>query len=140
MKGAGRLWKRIDTNDEHLSAALDAIPPDGVVTQNDYQAYVERFEMAFPDVKGDYIAPATRLLCMKRPDMFLCLDGKNRAGVCEAFGIPQNDMSYARYWSEVIERVRDAVWWNAPRPSGDGEEEEVWLGRTAFLDALYFRP
>jgi hypothetical protein len=74
---------------------------------------------------------------MKRPDMFVCLDSKNRSGLCKAFGIAQSGMSYARYWSEVIDRVRDAVWWNAPRPSGS-EEEEIWLGRTALLDALYY--
>jgi len=140
MKGAGRLWTAIDSNDQHLSAALDAIPADDrLVSRNDYQAFVDKFKLAFPNVKGDYLAPATRLLCMKRPDMFVCLDSKNRAGLCKAFGIAQSDVSYARYWSEVIERVRDAVWWNAPRPSGDEEEEEIWRGRTAFLDALYYK-
>ncbi len=62
---------------------------------------------------------------------------RNRSGLCKAFGITQSHMSYARYWSEIIERVRDAVWWNAPRPS-DIEQKEIWMGRTAFLDALYY--
>ncbi len=135
MKGAGWFWTAIDRNDEHLSASLDAIPSDGLVGQNDFEAFVEQFKKASPT--GDRVAVATRLLCMRRPDIFVCLDSKNRSRLCKAFGIKQSQMSYARYWSEVIERVRDAVWWNAPHPS-NGEEEEIWLGRTAFLDALYY--
>ena len=135
MKGAGWFWKAIDANDQHLSSSLDTIPSDGLVDQRDYEAFVEEFRKTAPN--GDRLAIATRLLCMKRPDMFVCLDSKNRSGLCKAFGIAQSGMSYARYWSEVIDRVRDAVWWNAPRPSGS-EEEEIWLGRTALLDALYY--
>jgi len=75
---------------------------------------------------------------MKRPDTFVCLDKRNRSGLCKAFGIVQSNLSYTRYWSEIIERVRDAVWWNAPSPAG-GAEKEIWLGRAAFLDALYYK-
>ena len=128
MKGAGWLWTAIDANHPDLSTALDAIPFDGLVVQGDYQAFIEAFKRVAPG--GARVAVATRLLSMKRPDMFTCLDNKNRAGLCKAFGIAQSNRSYARYWSEIIERVRDAVWWNASRPSG-GEEEEIWLGRIA---------
>lgn len=137
MKGAGWLWTAINRNDQSLSASLDAIPSDGLVSQNDFETFVERLSIVSP--KGDRVAVATRFLSMKRPDTFVCLDSKNRSGLCKAFGIAQNKMSYARYWGEITERVRDAVWWNARRPS-DGEEEEIWLGRTALLDALYYQP
>jgi len=136
MKGAGWFWTAIDMNSENLSVALDAIPSDGLVGQNDYEAFIESFKQASPN--GARVGVATRLLCMKRPDLFVCLDNRNRSGLCKAFGIAQSNMSYARYWSEIIERVRDAVWWNAPRPSDSREEEDIWLGRTAFLDALYY--
>jgi HKD family nuclease len=135
MRGAGWFWMAIDANDRNLSAALDEIPSDGLVSKGDYEAFIESFKKASPG--GVRVAVATRLLCTKRPDTFVCLDNRNRAGLCKAFGITQSNMSYARYWSEIIERVRDAVWWNAPRPS-DAEQEEIWMGRTAFLDALYY--
>jgi HKD family nuclease len=138
MKGAGWLWTIIDKNDQNLSASLDAIPSDGLVGQNDFEAFVERFKKATPK-KGDCVAVASRFLSMKRPDTFVCLDSKNRSLLCKAFGIPQNKLSYDRYWSAVTERIRDAVWWNAPRSSVP-EEEEIWLGRAALLDALYYKP
>jgi hypothetical protein len=135
MKARGWFGTAINRNDQNLSASLDAIPSDGLVSQTDYEMFVERFKKTCPG--SSEVAVATRLLSMKRPDNFVCLDGKNRPRLCKAFGIVQSGMSYARYWNEVIERVRDAVWWNTPRPS-DSEEEEIWMGRTAFLDALYY--
>jgi PLD-like domain len=114
MKGAGWLWTIIDKNDENLSASLDAIPSEGLISQNDFEAFVERFKKAAPK-KGDCVAVASRFLSMKRPDTFVCLDSKNRSLLCKAFGIPQSKMTYARYWNAVTERILDAVWWNAPR-------------------------
>jgi HKD family nuclease len=84
MKARGWFWTAIDRNDQHLSASLDAIPSDGLVSQNDYEMFVERFKVACPD--SSEIAVATRLLCMKRPDNFVCLDGKNRPRLCKHLG------------------------------------------------------
>jgi hypothetical protein len=136
MKGAGRFWRAVNRNDQSLSAALDCIPLDGLVAEDHYRAFVEFFQKAFPKGGGG-IAVATRLLCMKRPDMFVCLDSKNRTALCKEFGITWANMDDERYWREVIERVRLMKWWNEPRPV---EDEEIWLGRTALLDALYYEP
>jgi hypothetical protein len=138
MKGAGRFWAAIDRNDENLSLALDAIPQNGLVGQGDYASFVDQFMKAFKD-NAERVAVATRLLCMKRSDTFVCLDSKNRSALCKEFGIIQSNMSFDRYWCEIIERVRDSVWWNASRPTL-GNEDEIWLGRTAFLDSLYYKP
>jgi HKD family nuclease len=138
MKGAG--WFRSAVKNEnkykYISDALDAIPMSGSVAETDYQKFVRIFKKAYP---GDHLAVATRLLCMKRPDVFICIDGKNRGRLCKALKIPKTNMSYGRYWSEIIERVRlEAVWWNSPRPSTT-EEIGIWKGRMAFLDALFYR-
>lgn len=136
MKGAGRFNNAVVRNDENLSVALDCVPTDGLVTEEHYGGFVASFVKAFPK-GGAGIAVATRLLCMKRPDMFICLDNRNLPALCKEFGIPQSNMTYERYWREVIEPVRLAEWWNAPRPTG-GVEEAIWLGRTALLDALFY--
>src|ERR1022692_1084587 len=138
MVGAGRFKHAVNSNDTNLAAALDGIPLEGLVTNDRYRTYVESFRKAFPK-GGDGIAVATRLLCMKRPDMFLCFDSKNRRKLCEEFGIAQSNMSYERYWEQVIERVRETEWWNSSCPASV-EEGKIWRGRTALLDSLYYEP
>jgi hypothetical protein len=77
---------------------------------------------------------------MKRPDYFVCLDSKNKKALCETFGISQSNMTYERYWEEIIARIQDnAVWWNSPQPEGE-RQSEVWMGRAAFMDALFYQP
>ena len=137
MRGA-KHFKNAINNNRHISDALDSIPMDGMVRATDFHNYVETFCEAFPD-GGDGVAVATRLLCMKRPDVFVCLDSKNRAALCREFGIRQTSVPYDRYFEEIIERVQDTEWWNSPRP-WDVETQAIWEGRTALLDALYYGP
>ena len=98
-------------------------------------SYIEKFQQAFPN-GGHGIGTATRLLSMKRPDVFVCFDSANRTKLCKAFQISQN-IDYERYWDSVIERIQASTWWNVKRPSQQ-EEAAVWDARTAMLDSLFY--
>jgi hypothetical protein len=135
MRGAGYFKKAINNNDDCLSHALDAIPPSGGVSRGDYLEYMRRFKEAFPKGGGGP-ATATRLLAMKRPDTFICMDSRNREGLCDAFGLHRT-VDDEVYWDSIIERIRESTWWNAQAPPG-GEEREVWEARAAFLDTLFY--
>lgn len=76
MKGAGIFKKKIKENDNNVSKALDQIPLSGQVTKKHFENFIMYFVQTFT---GNYIATATRLLCMKRPDTFVCFDSKNRS-------------------------------------------------------------
>jgi hypothetical protein len=121
-----------------LSKALDAIPLEGDVTRTHYDRYLTLFQRAFPS-GGAGVGGASRLLCMKRPDVFLCVNSKNRAGLCRALGIPKTDITYSTYWDEIVQRIQATAWWNTSHPRR-GIETEIWRGRTALLDALYYDP
>ncbi len=138
MKGAGHFKHAIIDKVDGLSHGLDAIPLDGPVTESMYLTYIEAFRKAIPEVK-DGIGTATRLLAMKRPDFFVCLDNANKSKLCKAFGIAAHGMDYQRYWDEILTRIYDSVWWNAPYPEDDSEKL-IWRARTAMLDALYYDP
>jgi len=135
MRGRGVFMKAINDNDENLSLALDLIPAVGAVSREAYIEYVHQYQQAFPQ-GGVLIGTATRLLAMRRPDTFVCLDNRNKAGLCTDFGIKRR-VGYEEYWDSIIERVKEAAWWSAPPPAS-GVEREVWEARAAFLDSHYY--
>ncbi len=138
MKGAGYFHQAVNNNNTYLSNALELIPFEGTISREDYLLYINEFKRAFPQ-GGDGVAVASRLLALKRPDSFVCLDSKNRSRLCEDFGIKESGMNYLRYWDEVICRVIDSVWWNEPKPV-EKKQVRIWQGRTALLDALFYHP
>lgn len=130
---------RINEKNIHLSQAIDSICLDGAVTYDAYLAYIEEFKRAFP--KGwDGVALASRLLALKRPDYFVCLNSKNMKALCEEFEIKKiYPQGYERYWTELIARIMDSIWWNASQPTSK-IEKKVWRGRGAMLDAIFYDP
>lgn len=134
MKGSGRFKKQINDNSELISKALDQIPLNGQITKTNYDDFLKYFQMALP---GNYLATSTRLLAMKRPDVFICYDSKNNYALCKAFGITKNGMNNERYWNEIILRIYDCDWWQRPSPKSD-IEVKINLARSAFLDSLFY--
>jgi len=135
MKGAGYFKQAINQNNEYISLALDQIPLTGSLSNKQYRGFAELFEKAL-ESGGAGIATATRLLAMKRPDYFVCLNKKNKDGLCGAFGVPKN-IRLDNYWDLIVERIINSVWWRSEEPT-DPEELAVWNGRAAFLDSLFF--
>jgi hypothetical protein len=134
MKGAGIYKNRIIANDLNISKALDEIPFSGQITKKHYQRFLKHYKKTF---EGNYLATATRLLAMKRPDTFVCLDSKNKSALCKDFDITQSGLDYERYWDEIIKRIYDSNWWLNPEPKNN-IEKSVSGSRAAFLDSLYY--
>ena len=141
MKGAGVFKNLVNETPARLSGALDEIPLEGPVQRDHYEAFISRYKAAFPKKNGQPIrhglATATRLLAMKRPDYFVCLDKANKVGLSQAFGITIKHQDYDAYWDSIIERISESKWWNSRRP-GTKLARQVWDGRAAFLDAIFY--
>ena len=135
MKGAGMFSKLINDNSELISNALDEIPLNGTITKTHYDRFLEYYKLAFP---GNYLATSTRLLAMKRPDVFICYDNKNNNALCKDFVITRNGMNHERYWNEIILRISDSNWYQKPNPRNE-IEKKICLARSAFLDSLYYK-
>ena len=131
----GHFQQAINNKDGRLALALDEIPVEGPVVRDHYAKFIQQYKTLSKDEV--WLATATRLLAMKRPDLFICFDGNNQAGLRTAFGF-KGKIGYEEYWDSIIDRIKDAVWWNAPAPAPGTEEREVWDARAAFLDALYY--
>jgi HKD family nuclease len=134
MSRATTFVSEINNNEQHISDALSQIPLQGKVTKSHYEAYKDLF---LRNNAVDPIGTFTRLLAMKRPDYFVCLDSKNKTNLCNAFGIKESHVDVHSYWDEIVERITFSVWWNS-EPPNDPTEYEVWQGRAAMLDALFY--
>jgi len=134
MAGAGYFKQAIAQNNPGISKALDMIPQQGQITKKHYVDFVTEYSKVFD---GNYIATSTRLLAMKRPDVFICFDSKNKQRLCKDFDIPANNMDYERYWTDIVETIFECEWWQNPAPSTKNEHI-VSEARAAFLDSLYY--
>jgi len=139
MTGSGEFQNRINENDEYISIGLSCIPSLGEVNKDHYDAYIENFVMAFDGRKRKGgIATASRLLTMKRPDLFVCVNDKNKRDLCKDLGCSPTTLDFDKYWSHIIEPITEAVWWQCRRPNG--RNGVIWDYRSAMLDAIYYNP
>ncbi len=142
MKGFGVFAKEVGQNNDFISKALDEIPLSGQITKSHYDGFMQTFLQTFQNASKNIenpIASATRLLAMKRPDVFVCFDSKNRVQLCNHFGIKQADVTIESYWDIIVARIMDSEWWVNPKPA-NRQEQKVSEARAAFLDALYYEP
>lgn len=140
MGASGTFANLVIDDPAGLSDALDCIPLLGVVTQADYDCYCKTFLAAFDqDGRVGGLPPATRLLAMKRPDVFVCLDSANRKDLCENFGVSYSTTDLENYWQRIVEPMHGDAWWRHPQPT-KAADAEIWLGRAALLDAIYYTP
>jgi HKD family nuclease len=139
MGGMGDFANRVAEKDIFLAHAVDCIPRHGEVTRDQYEDFCQNFLRAFENssrVGG--VPTATRLLAMKRPDTFVCISNPNREGFSKALAFPKTTLKIDNYWERVIEPLRLSTWYNSSRPTD--EYAELWDGRAAMLDSIYYKP
>lgn len=134
MVGRGDFIHEIINNNKYISYALDQIPAYGQITRAHYDKFIFYFSNLF---SNNYIGVASRLLAMKRPDVFYCLTSKNQKRFCKDFNISKSEIDYKGYWEHVIERIFDSEWWLNPTITSK-QEQKICNARAAFLDAIYY--
>jgi hypothetical protein len=75
---------------------------------------------------------------MKRPDNFLCVSQPNLTLASGQLGFAKSTLDLANYWDKVVEPIRASEWWSADKPRGS--TGDLWEGRAAMLDAIFYRP
>jgi HKD family nuclease len=140
MKPEGTFKGLVKSNNENLSLALDQIPLEGSLTKEHYLSFLNYYKLAIPE-NSNRLSGATRLLAMKRPDYFFCLDSKNKKKFCQDFDIKEKDLHIDTYWDIVVDKITSCLWWSEKSKSGKSNKIEIdtWNGRAAFLDAVYYK-
>ncbi len=134
MRGAGTFHRRLLRTPAVFDRALDVIPTAGDVSPSRLRAYFRRLPRSRTG-----IATATRLLAMKRPDKFVCVNDGNRRGLAKAFNVPQVQLSESAGYQALLNRVWRCPWYRSPRPRRS-LSRQLWDSRVALLDAFYYDP
>lgn len=139
MRGAGVFTGRVGARSPELAKALDRIPRQGAVTRVHFETFCSAFAYAFEgESRGGRVPTASRLLAMKRPDVFVCVNKGNRSGLARALDFAPTTLSLGNYWERLVEPIRLSAWYNRDRPGG--REGELWDYRAAMLDAIFYAP
>ena len=139
MRRATKFAKAIGLQDSAIAKAVDLIPKRGDISRSQFERYAKTFKCAVcKSQTGNPIATATRLLAMKRPDFFVCVDSGNKLQLAKALDFRPTMLTLDTYWDWVIEPIRQAPWYSAPQPLDCNAE--LWDARAAMLDAIYYTP
>lgn len=134
-KSNGNFSRKINTGNPKIAQAIDLIPLTGDVSKHDFLEYNKVFRQAG---FNNPIGVATRLLIMKRPDLFFCFNGANKEKICAELDLPKN-LNAERYWDEILLRIYDTAWFNSSRPQNT-IKQQAWDGRVALIDCIYYEP
>jgi len=138
MSAHGKYYNVLRDHYRVLAEAMEQIPVAGPVTRRDYDRYLSIFK-SVPGASSSWKGMGTRLLAMRRPDQFVCLDRANVRGICGYLGAAFSTINLDNYWDNIIEQVRLTPWYRADMPKRP-QEKQIWEGRTAMLDAIYYDP
>lgn len=133
MVAAG-YYKSDIINNAKLGKALDIIPLEGAVSEAQFNEYCQPFF----DYYDNPLACATRLLAIKRPDLFICIDSKNKQILSDILGIPKSKMTIQNYWNLFLKRLYASPWYQ-DNTLAHGIEALAKKYRVAMLDAICYR-
>jgi HKD family nuclease len=140
MSGHGDFTNLVATAPQRLSRALDCIPRRGIVTERAYRNFVKAFGAAFTGkIHKGSCATASRLLAMKRPDVFICVNNANKRELCSDLNVAPSTLNLDNYWDRIVLRIQASPWWRQPSPK-ENLERRIWDSRAALLDCLYYIP
>ncbi|WP_147477300.1 phospholipase D family protein [Corallococcus sp. AB038B] len=130
MQGAGYFKQLTTDSPKQLGRFLDAVPVRGRVSHDVVEAYLD----GVLALRGVGLGAATRLLAMKRPDVFLSVNNANRRRLWQVFGtVPTSATTYVKF----LDTLWSFPWFAASRPLVP-VEARVWRCRIALLDTLLY--
>lgn len=144
-KGAKIFHTLLIEQPDAFDHALSFIPLTGDVTPAEYQQFVTAYKEIFSThtkekANGEKapLAPASRLLSMRRPDQFIAITNNKIDVLCQGLGIVKfNGFDFESYWQDLIGTLRTFAWWHQSEPS-EARERELWQSRAILIDLFLF--
>ncbi|TKB44219.1 hypothetical protein [Thalassotalea mangrovi] len=140
-KAAKTFHRLLAEQPQRFDEALALIPMEGDVDARAYNQFVKSYQDIFNEFgEGDKapLAPATRLLAMRRPDQFIALSNSKMDCYTQAFAISRlNNQGFDTYWHELIATMRVCPWYQNAMPEGE-QEQLLYQHRAVLLDLFLF--
>lgn len=131
MNAAGYAKEIVNKSPEKIGAALDRIPIEGAVSLRLASEVVD----AMTSLRGIKIGVASRLLAVKRPDLFVSVNNGSKPQLAQLFG--GRVVRTGKHYINLLKLVWETDWHRAVRPA-DVDQAAVWDRRAALLDAALY--
>lgn len=123
---------------EGLSNALNILPLAGPVNEDHWTRYWSEIRR-IDDRHGSLgRGLASRLAALRRPDVFVSLNGASASKLAELLDVSPNRLVGENYWKYVIQEIQRTNWYLADEPK-NLEQARAWRVRAALLDSIVYR-
>ncbi len=147
-KGAKVFHQLLQQTPQEFDLALAHIPLEGDVSYQDFQAFTQHYSSIFSSyteskAAGEKapLAPASRLLAMRRPDVFVALTNAKVDVICQGLSIAKfNNFDFDGYWHELVSSVKTFAWWRKTQPETTEDNQlelDIWKNRAIFMDLFF---
>ena len=131
MGVAGFAKGIVNNSPEKLGAALDQVPLQGPISRD----HVEEVLNVFTQLKGVKVGVASRLLAVKRPDVFVSVNNGSKPQLARLLGV--NRIDSVEQYLALLDHIWSTEWFTSSEPA-DEHGASIWRRRAALLDsALY---
>lgn len=132
-----RYRHHLNDSSSKLLHAIDLIPSSGDVTKKQYDAYTKCFINILE--RKNPLASISRLLAIKRPDLFVCINNDNKKKIAESFNICKSDFTVENYWNILESFIWNSEWYIEPKGNKKESELKCWKYRVALLDSISYK-
>lgn len=131
MGGAGWAMELVQRYPEKIGQGLDQLPLDKPVTKE----LAEKVLKALTDLHGVSVGVASRLMAIKRPDLFISVNNGSEPKLSMARNGVR--IKSTKHYMALLSSIWDTEWFRSPRPR-DVNEAALWDWRVALLDASLY--
>lgn len=130
--GKGEFMRMILHSPKPVDEVLGDIPLRGDLSLEDAESCLQRLIT----IRNIALPSATRLMTLRRPDLFFSANAASMSRARELFGYMPNTIST---YLAALKRLQETTWHKAPEPVSK-EEKKIWRYRTALLDNWFYVP
>ncbi|MDN3651789.1 hypothetical protein QWY77_03285 [Thalassotalea ponticola] len=140
-KAAKTFHRLLVNHTELFEQALSHIPLQGEVEKTHYSQFVTDYKAIFA-LHGDGdkapLMPATRLLAMRRPDVFVPITNGKLSAFCKGLNITKfSNQDFDAYYTELIQVLPVLAWYRCDMPEDD-EQAFIWQHRALMFDLFFY--